>query len=37
MSTISLLTMIVILSVLWGGFTLCLVVALRKERRKDDS
>ncbi len=34
MSTASLLTMIVILSVVWGGFLFCLVLALRKEGGK---
>ncbi|HSR67080.1 MAG TPA: MetS family NSS transporter small subunit [Acidobacteriota bacterium] len=37
MNSLSLLTMIVILSVVWGGFIFCLTLALRKERRKDRS
>lgn len=37
MNPLSLLTMIVILTVVWGGLALCLVTALRRERGKDDS
>ncbi len=37
MSTLSLVTMIVILSIVWGGFLFCLVLALRKEGKKKES
>jgi len=32
---VAILTMILILSVVWGGFAVCLVTALRREARKD--
>lgn len=34
MSTLATLTMIVILSVVWGGLALCLTTALKKEKKK---
>ncbi|CAN5705987.1 hypothetical protein BH23GEM6_BH23GEM6_11260 [soil metagenome] len=35
MQTSTIITMIVILSVVWGGFAILLVMALRKESHKD--
>lgn len=35
MSWPTILTMVLILGVIWGGFSLCLVTALRRERSKN--
>lgn len=35
MSPLAILTMILILSVVWGGFAVCLATALRREAGKD--
>ncbi len=37
MSNLSLFTMILILSIVWGGFLFCLILALRKEGKKKES
>ena len=34
MSALTVVTMVVVLGVVWGGFLFCLVVALRKENSK---
>ncbi len=34
MSSLSILMMILVLTVVWGGFLVCLVVAIRKEGQK---
>ena len=34
MSSVTWLTMIIVLGIVWGGFTVCLMLALHKERRK---
>jgi hypothetical protein len=35
MNSLALLTMIVILSIVWGGFLFALIVALRSEKSKN--
>ena len=35
MSWSTILTMVLILGVIWGGFFVCLVTALRSERKKN--
>jgi len=35
MQTSTIITMVVILSLVWGGFAILLVMALRKESHKD--
>jgi hypothetical protein len=37
MSTLSLVTMILVLSIVWGGFLFCLTLALRKEGEKKEA
>lgn len=34
MSTAAVITMIVVVGIVWGGFTFVLTTALRKERKK---
>ncbi len=36
MSTLTWFTMIAVLLIVWGGFTLCLSTALRREKGKQD-
>ncbi len=35
MNTLSIVTMILILTVVWGGLAVCLVIALRRESGKN--
>ncbi len=35
MTPLAVATMILVLSVVWGGLALCIVTALRREARKD--
>jgi hypothetical protein len=35
MSALAVITMILVLSVVWGGFFVLLVLALKKERKKE--
>jgi len=36
MSTLAIVTMLIVLGILWGGFLICLSMALRRERQKPE-